>query len=431
MDVNEEEIEYHVMNACIMGQLEVILKYIDSHNVNNFLYNGWTPLLYAASNVQAEVIEYLIKNGADVNKHKDGYTPLMALCFSTKNTTEQRIKCLMLLIQAGANVNASSKQRQTPLMYACISQEPEFITELIKYVKNINLCDNRKQTSLMYATIANKPEVVKILMEKAADITLTDYNNLTVNDIASMKGYDKILSLLNCNEEEIINTCEIAKVCDWKDMFPVLSNINDQTLDSDVYTILYGMNLENYSHIFQGMDLKTFLKLTENDLRDLGIDIKAHRMQFMEHLHRFHRKKWNIQSIGDIKKSLPYTLYDAIVSLGTVAKQTAIINSSFYYIKNNLIEVNNKESIHLTEEQISNYKHEIKKTQKTLNVLKEELLQMEVLSKVIQKENDIGVPATYIDSKKHWINWSMFLGITLIIGICVSKTICIQKLIQH
>lgn len=35
----------------------------------------------------------------------------MALCSSNKGTIEQRIKCLTILIEAGANVNASNKQR--------------------------------------------------------------------------------------------------------------------------------------------------------------------------------------------------------------------------------------------------------------------------------------------------------------------------------
>lgn len=35
----------------------------------------------------------------------------MALCSSNKGTIEQRIKCLTTLIEAGANVNASNKQR--------------------------------------------------------------------------------------------------------------------------------------------------------------------------------------------------------------------------------------------------------------------------------------------------------------------------------
>lgn len=113
--------------------------------------------------------------------------------------------------------------------------------------------------------------------------------------------------MLNFNEEETIVICEIAKKDDWKDMFPSLTNINEQTIDFDIFTILHGMNLEKYSHGFQGMGLKTFLKLTENDLCHLGVDINAHRIQFIEHLHKFHRKKWSVQSIGVVNKSLPYT----------------------------------------------------------------------------------------------------------------------------
>ncbi|XP_076749304.1 uncharacterized protein LOC143422502 isoform X1 [Xylocopa sonorina] len=430
MDINEEEIpEHHVINACTMGQLEIVNDYFESRNVNEFFHSGWTALLYAASSAQINIIEYLISKGADVNIHKDGYTSLMALCNSTRGTTEQRIKCLKLLITAEADADASNKQRQTALMYACISQEPDFVSELLKYVRNINACDNRRQTALMYATIANKPEIVKILMENAADITMTDYNDLTAIDMASIKGYDEILSLLNFNEEEAISTFETVKIQDWKDMFPTLTDIDDNAINFDIYTILYGMNLEKYTHLFQGLNLRTFLKLSENNLCDLGLDINAHRIQFMEHLHKFHRKKWSIQSIGVINKSLPYTLYNGIVNLGTVAKQIAIIGSSFQYVKNCLIQAN--KDMPLTEEQISNYEQELKKTQKCLSILEKELKQVKALSKRIQKENDIDIPATYISSKNCKINWPMYLSITLIIGIYVSKTMYIQNLIHY
>lgn len=36
-------------------------------------------------------------------------------------------------------------------MYACMSQEPEFIIELVKYIKNINAYDNRKQTVISFS----------------------------------------------------------------------------------------------------------------------------------------------------------------------------------------------------------------------------------------------------------------------------------------
>lgn len=46
----------------------------------------------------------------------------------------------------------------------------------------------------MYATKANKLDTVKILIQNAVDITLTDNYNVTAKDIASLKGYNKVLT---------------------------------------------------------------------------------------------------------------------------------------------------------------------------------------------------------------------------------------------
>ena len=86
-------------------------------------------------------------------------------------------------------------------------------------------------------------------------------------------------------------------------------------------------------------------------------------------------------------------------SLGTVAKQVAIIGTSFEHIKNDLLKANDN-NIQLTKEQMSNYEEEIVKTQKTLCVLKKELEQMGTLPKKIRKDDNIGIPATYICPKK-------------------------------
>lgn len=429
---NEHNVEFHVSNACMSGHLQIIQDYFESHDINTLLYNGWTPLLYAASCAQAESIDYLIKNGANVNKHKDGYYPLMALCSSSNGTTENRIKCLTLLMNEKANINATNKQRQTALMYACSSQDSEFVEELLKYDRNINACDIRKQTALMYATKANKPDIVKLLIDKGADTMLTDYSNLTAKGIASVKGYEKILSLFMFDEEEeedVVPINEIHKIRDWKDMFPSLNNINCNTIDFDVYTILHGMGLENYIRNFEGMSLKSFLQLSKDKLCNLNIDIMAHRTQFMEQLHKFHKKKWSIHSIGMINKSLPYTIYDGVVSLGTTSRQVAVIGSSYQYVKNDLSKAND-ENVHLTSEQIVNFEEVLKKTQKTLSSLKKELVLLKTLSKKIKKENDIGIPPTHIGPKKH--NWRLLLSVSImtIIGMGIFKTVCVQRLIN-
>lgn len=91
-------------------------------------------------------------------------------------------------------------------------------------------------------------------------------------------------------------------------------------------------------------------------------------------------------------------MYDGVVSLGIVSKQIAIIGSSFQYIKNSLLKANN-ENVYLTKKQISNYKQELKKTQKTLSSLKKELVQVKILSKKVRYYKILFSTFKYIQNK--------------------------------
>lgn len=113
-------------------------------------------------------------------------------------------------------------------------------------------------------------------------------------------------------------TVDILDINEWKDLFPAIASKRKDKLNFEINTILYGMNLDGYKELFRGMDLKTFLKLGEDDLEKLGMDISIHRKRFVADLHRFHSKKWNMNSLGVIKKNLPYTyvfffLIDSII----------------------------------------------------------------------------------------------------------------------
>lgn len=77
-----------------------------------------------------------------------------------------------------------------------------------------------------------------------------------------------------------------------------------------------------------------------------------------------------------------FRLFDGVVSLGTVAKQLAVIGSSFRYIKNSLSKANT-ENVYLNNEQVSDYEEELKKIRHTLDVLKNELSQVKTLSKKV------------------------------------------------
>lgn len=415
----DKELEEHVIRSCTKGELSLIVNYLKSHEIDEFLSTGWTLLLYAASEAQSDIVDYLVKNGADVNKHRDGFTPLMALCNCTSGTTEKRIKCLTLLISLGADVDAINKHRQTALMLACASQGVEFVVELLKHVKNLNARDYMKQTALMYATMANRYEIVKALIDKGADVTVKDWNDCTAKDIALTKGYTRILPLVNYMEEVPLNNFGICIIESWKDMFPSLTTMNEDGVDTDVANMLYAMHLDSYASKFRGINLKAFLRMTESKLNSLGVDIRAHRAQLMEYLHRFHRKEWSIHSLGTVNRNTTYTLYDGMVSLGITAKQLAVIGSSFMYVKSNILESFN--DTNLIEKHAASYKEEIGKALVSLNNLEKELERMRKFCDKARKGNEILSP-TYIGPKnKRKTNWPMFLSITLIGGICLFK----------
>ncbi|KAK2579415.1 hypothetical protein KPH14_003273 [Odynerus spinipes] len=411
----------HVINACTVGNLNVIEEYLNDHDVNDFLYTGWTPLLYAASSCNAEVIKYLLTHGADSNKHRDGFTPLMALCNSTRGTTENCLHCLSLLIEASANTEATNKEKQTALMYTCKTKDVQVVRELIKHVKNINACDNEGQTALIYAVLTNKLETVKLLLENEASATIKNRRHQTAKDVADSKGYDKI-SLLLSSEDDVLITYEVSQIEEWRDMFPRLCLNKDQVVDHDIVTILYGMGLENYTNLFQGMELQRFLQLTEKDLLHLGIDISVHRNKFLNHLYKFHCKTWGVHTIGVINKSQPYTLYSGISSMGNVTKQILVMNSTFRYIKSNLDNVSYK-NIFANDVQISEYKETIESTKKALTNLKKELLNVKALADKINAKSCLPVPPCYIGPKKtlHLICKPIVWSILLVCGICLVK----------
>lgn len=103
------------------------------------------------------------------------------------------------------------------------------------------------------------------------------------------------------DEEEKPITCEVFDRVTWKDLFPDLYPRKKEVLDNYVSSMLSGMGLESYKILFQGINLKTFLQLTEDEVRHLGIDITIYREQFLEGLEKFHLKKWNVGILGNTK----------------------------------------------------------------------------------------------------------------------------------
>jgi len=77
-----------LMEACITNNYFIIIKLIESGaNVNLTNMTGWTPIFFACSNPldDIQIVEYLIKNGADINIVIQNSLSLVVLCETLGN----------------------------------------------------------------------------------------------------------------------------------------------------------------------------------------------------------------------------------------------------------------------------------------------------------------------------------------------------------
>ncbi|CAM1307958.1 Uncharacterised protein g4722 [Pycnogonum litorale] len=81
------------------GDLDQVREHIESNGADvNSELNGRQPIHYAADYGQAEVIEYLIQKGANINaKDRHGITALLAAIY------EGHTDCVKILLKKGAS----------------------------------------------------------------------------------------------------------------------------------------------------------------------------------------------------------------------------------------------------------------------------------------------------------------------------------------
>ena len=144
-------------------------------DINQLDTAGDTPLLSALSVLpfaHRETADAIIKAGADVNcRRKDArfdYTPLMIAAKKGFSSTVQ------LLLNAGAEINASSAYGTTALINAAIGNHTDIVDMLLRAGASVHHRDIDGRGALCYAHLNKNEDMVKLLLADGAPLNLPE-----------------------------------------------------------------------------------------------------------------------------------------------------------------------------------------------------------------------------------------------------------------
>jgi ankyrin repeat protein len=105
------------------SQTEIIRQYPD----------GSTPLQIATMLARANVIDWLLDHGADVNTpNADGLVPLHVAIFAATRDSHQKIRIIESLLKHGAAIDPVDKSGRTPLHLAAATYDKDIVDFLLK-----------------------------------------------------------------------------------------------------------------------------------------------------------------------------------------------------------------------------------------------------------------------------------------------------------
>lgn len=121
------------------------------------------------------------------------------------------------LIKLGASADVIDKNGYTPLMYAVIRQDNDFLDLLLKKKVYLNEVDKKGRTAIMYAAIKNNLYAAKKLIEHRADIYKSKDDKWTAYKYAKEMKHTEIAELLKSNKDQIVLLIDNCDACRAKE----------------------------------------------------------------------------------------------------------------------------------------------------------------------------------------------------------------------
>jgi ankyrin repeat protein len=139
-----------------------------------------SPLHVAAEKCNLEILDCLIKAGADLNAQDyDGASPLVRTVISekTKLVPLWAEECRRANVKGGSDVNGSNFERSLSLLQDSLLQEKfQIVKRLIEGGADVNLCTDvdLSTSSLHMAAQSSNREIMDCLIEAGANLNVLD-----------------------------------------------------------------------------------------------------------------------------------------------------------------------------------------------------------------------------------------------------------------
>ncbi|XP_034555028.1 kinase D-interacting substrate of 220 kDa B isoform X3 [Notolabrus celidotus] len=182
-----------LMLAAEQGSLEIVQELIRrGANVNLDDVDCWSALISAAKEGHMDVVKELLENSAYI-EHRDmgGWTALMWAAY------KGRVDVVELLLEHGANPNTTGQQYSVyPIIWAAGRGHADIVKILLENGAKVNCSDKYGTTPLIWASRKGHFDCVMHLLENGADVDQEGANSMTALIVAVRGGYTEVVKEL-------------------------------------------------------------------------------------------------------------------------------------------------------------------------------------------------------------------------------------------
>ena len=184
-----------IHEAAKKGDLERIQKILDKNPelLDALDKSGFTPLHWAVIFGKKDMIEYLLKRGADIeglNKALRGWTPLQSALFAYNNDVAD------LLVAQGALKDMDREEGLTYLYMAASSGNASLIERLIEKGVSAAARNRYGDTPLHKAAVKGHIGAAETLLINGADIDAKNFKGEAPIHVAELSGQEKMVVFL-------------------------------------------------------------------------------------------------------------------------------------------------------------------------------------------------------------------------------------------